>query len=81
MIEAGTLPASDGSVEYSIFANHGHMHAHVTADDLRAGFISKLNGLQGYRNTWYTGAAVSAGFATVLWEYNKVLLPQVVKGI
>jgi hypothetical protein len=81
MIEAGTLPASDGSVEYSIFANHGHMHAHVTADDLRDGFISKLNSLQGYRNTWYTGAAVSAGFATVLWEYNKVLLPQVVKGI
>lgn len=78
MIAAGTLPESDGSVEYSIFANHGNMHAHVTADDLRAGFMQELYALQGRRNTYFTGAAFSAGFTTVLWEYNKVLLPKVV---
>lgn len=81
MVEAGTLPVSKGSVSFPIFADHGHMHAHVSADDLRAGFIQKLNALQGRRNTWYTGAAFSAGFATVLWEYNKVLLPRVVEGL
>ncbi|KAK4154632.1 hypothetical protein C8A00DRAFT_42630 [Chaetomidium leptoderma] len=82
MIEAGTLPASEGgSLSFNIFANHGHMHAHVTADDLRAGFMQKLNALQGRSHTWYTGAAFSAGFATVLWEYNKVLLPRVVEGL
>ncbi|GAB1310501.1 Beta-cyclopiazonate dehydrogenase [Madurella fahalii] len=81
MIEAGTLPASNGSVSFSIFADHGHMHAHVSADDLRAGFMQKLNALQGLRNTWYTGAAFSAGYSTVLWEYNKVLLPKMVEGL
>lgn len=81
MVEAGTLPASEGALSFSKFADHGHMHAHVTADDLRAGFIQKLNGLQGLRNTWYTGAAFSAGFSTVLWEYNKILLPKLVEGL
>ncbi|EAQ86336.1 hypothetical protein CHGG_07589 [Chaetomium globosum CBS 148.51] len=81
MVAAGTLPASEGSVSFNIFANHGHMHAHVSADELRAGFLQKLNSLQGRRSTYYTGAAFSAGFATVLWEYNKVLLPRVVEGL
>ncbi|KAK3297345.1 uncharacterized protein B0H64DRAFT_457425 [Chaetomium fimeti] len=81
MVAAGTLPESEGSVSFNIFANHGHMHAHVSADDLRAGFLQQLNSLQGRRTTYYTGAAFSAGFATVLWEYNKVLLPRVVEGL
>jgi hypothetical protein len=81
MIKAGTIPASQGSVSFSTFANHGHMHSQVSAAELRAGFIQKLNGLQGLHNTWYTGAAFSAGFSTVLWEYNKVLLPKVVAGL
>ena len=82
MIAAGTLPASEGGkVEFEIFADHGHMHAQVTADELRAGFVQKLNALQGRHNTWYTGAAFSAGFSTVLWEYNKVLLPGLVKDL
>ncbi|KAK3905695.1 hypothetical protein C8A05DRAFT_30446 [Staphylotrichum tortipilum] len=82
MIAAGTLPATEGGkVSFSMFANHGHMHAHVSADELRAGFVTKLNALQGRSNTWYTGAAVSGGFSTVVWEYNKVLLPKLVKGL
>ncbi|KAL2176435.1 fumarate reductase/succinate dehydrogenase flavoprotein-like protein [Thermothelomyces heterothallicus CBS 202.75] len=83
MIAAGTLPAapSGSSVDYAIFADHGPMHARVSAADLRAGFIQQLYSLQGRRNTFYTGAAFSAGFSTVLWEFNKVLLPKVVKGL
>ncbi|SPQ23119.1 64793184-fce7-479e-9a80-41831babc28b [Thermothielavioides terrestris] len=81
MIEAGTLPQSNGSLSFSIFANHARMHARVTADQLRAGFIQDLYSLQGRHNTWYTGAAFSAGFSTVLWEFNKVLLPKVIAGL
>jgi hypothetical protein len=81
MIAAGTIPASGGSVNYNIFADHGHFHARVSADKLRAGFIQQLNSLQGRRNTYYTGAAFSAGFSTVLWEFNKVLLPKLVQGL
>ncbi|KAL2197733.1 fumarate reductase/succinate dehydrogenase flavoprotein-like protein [Corynascus similis CBS 632.67] len=81
MIAAGTLPDTSASVSYSIFADHGHMHSRVSADELRAGFIQKLYSLQGRRSTFYTGAAFSAGFTTVLWEYNKVLLPKLVEGL
>lgn len=81
MVAAGTLPASNGSVGFPVFANHGRMHARVTADDLRGGFIQTLLALQGRRSTWYTGAAFSAGFSTVLWEYNDVLLTSMVAGM
>ncbi|KAM0287664.1 hypothetical protein ACHAQH_000193 [Verticillium albo-atrum] len=81
MIEAGTIPASEGSLTFSAFANHGKMHPRVTAEDLQAGFIQKQLALQGRRSTWYTGAAFSAGFSTVLWEYNNVVLPSVIEGI
>ena len=82
MIATGVLPATEGGkVTFDSFANHGHMHAHVSAEDLRAGFVQDLNALQGRSNTWYTGAAFSAGFTTVVWEYNKVLLPELIKGL
>ncbi|CAI4214329.1 unnamed protein product [Parascedosporium putredinis] len=81
MIEAGTAPESEGDLSFPYFANHGKMHPHVTAEDLRAGFIQKQLALQGHRFTWYTGAAFSAGFTTVLWEYNDILLPSVIEGL
>lgn len=43
--------------------------------------MQKLDALQGRKNTWYTGAAFSAGMTTVLWEFNKVLLPKLVEGL
>ncbi|SPO05280.1 uncharacterized protein DNG_07967 [Cephalotrichum gorgonifer] len=81
MIEAGTIPASEGAVAFAAFADHGKVHARVTADDLRSGFIQDLLSLQGHKSTWYTGAAFSSGFSTVLWEYNDVLLPDLVAGL
>ncbi len=82
MVTQGVVPASAGAaVTFDKFANHGHMHSRVSAAELRAGFIQDLNALQGRRNTWFTGAAFSAGFSTVLWEFNKVLLPDLVNGL
>ncbi|TPX12283.1 uncharacterized protein E0L32_006930 [Thyridium curvatum] len=83
LIEAGTLARPEGGrgLTFSIFANHGKMHARVSADELRAGFVQQQYALQGRRSTYYTGAAFSAGFSTVLWVYNDVLLPKVIEGI
>lgn len=81
MIEAGTIPASNGTIEFVAFANHGKMHPHVSAEVLQTGFIQQQLALQGHQSTWYTGAAFSSGFTTVLWEYNNELLPSVVEGI
>lgn len=81
LIDAGTIPKSNGALSFVTFANHGKMHPHLSADVLRDGFIQKQLALQGRRSTWYTGSAFSAPFSTVLWEYNNVLLPRVIKGI
>lgn len=82
MIVAGTLPESNGSsLSFPDFANHGMMHSRVSADELRAGFIQQQYALQGRRSTYYTGAAFSAGFSTVLWAFNEELLPKVIDGI
>lgn len=81
MIAAGTLPQTNGTLSFPAFANHGMMHSRVSADDLRAGFIQQLYALQGRRSTYYTGAAFSAGFSTVLWAFNEELLPRLIEGI
>lgn len=75
MIEAGTLPASNGSVSFPMFHDHGKMHPRLTAEALKANVLQDQVALQGHLSTWYTGAAFSAPFSTVLWEYNKALLP------
>ncbi|KAF7536003.1 hypothetical protein G7054_g4912 [Neopestalotiopsis clavispora] len=81
MIDAGTLPKSNGTLTFPAFANHGMMHSRVSAEELLAGFIQKQYALQGRRSTYYTGAAFSAGFSTVLWAFNEQLLPMVIEGI
>lgn len=49
----------------------------VPAEDIQEGFYEKFKSLQGYRNTWYTGAffTVSSG---QLFNSTKNLLPEIV---
>lgn len=82
MVDSGVLAGGNGSsLEFAAFKNHGPMHFRVGAEDLEAGFIQDLYALQGRRSTWYTGAAWSAQFTTVLWAFNDVLLPKVVQSM
>ncbi|KAK0652509.1 hypothetical protein B0T16DRAFT_387761 [Cercophora newfieldiana] len=76
MIKAGTLEpaAKKEKLTFKVWSNHGNMHAHVSADDLRKGFIQKLNGLQGYRGTWWTGGAFSGQLQAILWAFDDILL-------
>ncbi|KAK8102256.1 hypothetical protein PG984_015402 [Apiospora sp. TS-2023a] len=83
MVATGVVDAAgaQAQVEFPAFADHGMMHSRVSAEELRGGFIQQQLALQGKRSTWYTGAAFTSAFSTVLWEYNNVLLPDVIKGI
>ncbi|KAH9903520.1 FAD dependent oxidoreductase [Xylariomycetidae sp. FL2044] len=83
MVSTGLLSASaDGvTASFPAFEEHGLMHSHVTTEDLLDGFITKQIALQGYRNTWYTGAAWSAGMTTTLWVLNDELLPMMLEGM
>lgn len=79
LIGAHDLPdsSSQGQLQYEFVSDHGYMHARVTADDYKAGFIQDLMALQGRRSTWYTGSAFSANWQTMLWEYNEILVPKI----
>lgn len=81
MMDTGVLAREAGDVEFADFACHGKMHPHVSEEELRAGFMTGQVALQGRRSTWYTGAAFSAGYSTVVWEYNNVVLPKLIEGI
>ncbi|KAK7736526.1 hypothetical protein SLS53_006957 [Cytospora paraplurivora] len=77
LVESGVLPASNQTgLKFEAFSDHGPMHDRVSVEELKAGFIQDLLGLQGLRSTWYTGAAFSSNYQTILWQYNEVLLPQ-----
>lgn len=82
LVKSGVLPATNGSsLEFAAFDTHGAMHLRVSADELKAGFIQDLYALQGRRSTWYTGAAWTAQFTTILWAYNDILLPKIVENM
>lgn len=77
LVESGVLPASNQTgLKFEVFSEHGPMHDRVPVKDLKAGFIQDLLGLQGLRSTWYTGAMFSSNYQTILWQYNDILLPQ-----
>lgn len=79
MVETGVLAATDESLLFVVFEDHGPMHTRVSADEIEAGFIQAQNALQGHRSTWWTGAAFSAQFTTVVWAFNDLLLPAMVE--
>ncbi|KAK8070724.1 hypothetical protein PG997_010927 [Apiospora hydei] len=80
LIEQGILPRTSAGKEEQIevvaLSDHGPMHVRVSAEELRGGFFQKLYALQGHRSTWWTGAAFASHFQTIIWEFNEVLLPQ-----
>lgn len=78
LIAATTIPAAtaEQGLDIIAFANHGAMHLRTSADALRAGFIQKLYALQGRHSTFWTGAAWSSQYTTLVWAYNdEYLLP------
>ncbi|KAK2011892.1 amine oxidase [Colletotrichum eremochloae] len=81
---AGTIPSlgTEHIIEFKAWSDHGPMHIHVPSSELKAGHITKQYALQGRKSTYYTGAAWSAQFTTILWEYNnQYVLPRLLADI
>ncbi|KAG8168482.1 hypothetical protein KVR01_001231 [Diaporthe batatas] len=81
MVESGVLAATDEAVQFARLEDHGPTHMRVDADEIQAGFVQAQYALQGHRATWWTGAAFSAQFTTILWAFNDLLLPKMVEGM
>ncbi|KAK1753604.1 hypothetical protein QBC47DRAFT_415382 [Echria macrotheca] len=75
MRKKGTLPAGGpDELTFKAWSDHGAMHMHFAAKEIKAGFIQRLYALQGRTQTWWTGGAFSHQFQAVLWAFDDVLL-------
>jgi len=59
------------------FNSHSPFKLVVGANDIESGFYEKLEGLQGKRNTYYTGAAFISHGAAVLWNYTLPIVHEI----
>ncbi|KAI0010258.1 FAD/NAD(P)-binding domain-containing protein [Xylariaceae sp. FL0662B] len=71
----GAEPAEPRFVAYD---SHAPLHPTADADAIRKGVYRDMYGLQGYRNTWYTGSLTVTG-SPQLWNNTAQLLPGIIK--
>ena len=81
LVEGGIIPGPASSKDLVIksWSDHGAMHMYVTKEDLQNNFIQKMYALQGRRATWYTGGAWGVHFQSVLWAFNDIIIPKMLK--
>ncbi|KAJ5672702.1 FAD/NAD(P)-binding domain-containing protein [Penicillium longicatenatum] len=71
---AEKLPDDPQFVAYN---SHAPFELTVSADEIKNGFYGDLYSLQGYRSTWYTGAAFHTHDSSMLWNYtSEYVLPE-----
>lgn len=78
-LAARGLQASDGAY-FAASAVHADFEMSVGAEAIRNGFYRELYGLQGKRNTWYTGATWHAHDSSLIWRFTEGLLPDIIAG-
>ncbi|KAJ5893427.1 hypothetical protein N7495_005118 [Penicillium taxi] len=77
--KAGNYTATNPTVvEYR---SHTPFKLKVTAEAISNGFYDELYGLQGKRNTWYTGAAMVSHNTGVIWDFTNTLLLDLVDNL
>jgi hypothetical protein len=72
---AGTIPKT--KPKFADYSAHIPYEMTVSAQDVAAGFYSRLYALQGRRSTFWNGAAFQAHDSALLWQYAETLLPQI----
>ena len=61
-------------IQLLTLANHSPFDLHVSAAELAAGFKNQLNGLQGHRSTWYSGAAFFGASSSDIWNASQAVV-------
>ncbi|RPA72869.1 FAD/NAD(P)-binding domain-containing protein, partial [Ascobolus immersus RN42] len=76
-------PYDPGAIrpEFVMYSNHSPFTLHVKASLIRDGFYDKLYGLQGKRNTFWSGAAFAGEDSSDIWKFTEGLMPEVVKSL
>lgn len=78
--DAGSLPTKH--INFEAFSDHSPLQLRVSAEDLKAGFFKELYALQGRRSTFFTGAAWTSDFTSIVWVFTETgILPQILATI
>ncbi len=59
-----------------LLKDHSPYALYVEHEDIKAGFYKKLNDQQGYRNTYYVGAALSTHTSLAVWQHAQSVVEQ-----
>lgn len=63
--------------QFVAYKSHAPFELTVSVDQIENGFYKDLYSLQGYRSTWYTGAAFHTQDSSLLWNYtSEYVLPE-----
>ncbi|KAK2744287.1 hypothetical protein FQN57_004372 [Myotisia sp. PD_48] len=64
------------------FSRHSPMFLGVETEKIRRGFYKEMVALQGYRHTYYTGAAFVTHYSSLIWHYtDTVVVPKVLSAL
>ncbi|ESZ90674.1 hypothetical protein SBOR_8936 [Sclerotinia borealis F-4128] len=67
--------------ELLAYSRHTPFELWVPAEAIEAGFYGELYGLQGERNTWYTGAAFHTHDSSMLWQFTEALMKEIIASL
>ncbi|CZR49662.1 uncharacterized protein FPRO_14859 [Fusarium proliferatum ET1] len=83
LTRAGAVAADTARrVTFPYISNHVPYNLHVTSDEIAKGFYSKLLELEGFLNTYWTGAAFAGHNSGLIWNWNDVtVLPALKKDL
>ncbi|KAH6698510.1 hypothetical protein BKA61DRAFT_682542 [Leptodontidium sp. MPI-SDFR-AT-0119] len=75
LIANGVVPQSDN--EIIEWFDHNQYMNYVPTADIKSGFYTKLNNLQGVSNTFYVGAAWAGQDSSYIWAAAHTLMPKI----
>ncbi|KPA39291.1 hypothetical protein FLAG1_07857 [Fusarium langsethiae] len=83
LARVGAVPANAAKgVTFPYVSNHAPYDLHVTGEQIEKGFYAKLIGLEGYLNTYWTGAAFAGHNSGLIWKWNDdAVLPTLKKDL
>lgn len=77
MRAVGTLPSTNATPNYAIFANHVPYSIYVPPSVIATGFYNKVFALQGRKNTYWSGAAFVTHDSSAIWKYTETLIKDI----
>jgi hypothetical protein len=80
VVRAGTLNyTGDCQVDYKSFADHTGVVWPQEKEELENGFVQRLNALQGWRSTWWTGRSWSGYYTSNVWTFTDTVIERMVR--